>query len=169
MSDTSGTPSHRSPAAQVGGLIVFLAICLLAAAIGGIVTGPALDGWYETLAKPSWQPPAWVFGPVWTVLYVLMAIAAWLVWRPAGPRAAALPLSLFAFQLVLNIAWSWIFFYLQRPGWAVLELGVLWLAIAVTTFAFYRRSKLAAGLMLPYLGWVTFAGVLNLTIWRLNS
>lgn len=170
MADASRAPSLLSPAAQAGGLVVFLIICFAAAAIGGIVTGPAIGGWYETLNKPSWQPPAWVFGPVWTVLYLLMAIAAWLVWRQAGARSAAtVPLSLFAVQLVLNVVWSWIFFYLQRPGWAVLELIVLWLAIAVTTLTFYRRSKLAAGLMLPYLGWVTFAGVLNFTIWRLNA
>lgn len=169
MSDDAHSQPSLSPAAQAGGLIVFLTICFIAAAIGGIVTGPAIDGWYETLEKPFWQPPAWVFGPVWTVLYLLMAIAAWLVWRPAGARSAAVPLSLFMVQLVLNVAWSWIFFYLQRPGWAVLELIVLWVAIALTTLAFSRRSTVAAGLMLPYLGWVTFAGVLNFTIWRLNS
>lgn len=169
MSDASRAPSVLSPAVQAGGLVVFLIICFAAAAIGGIVTGPAIDGWYETLEKPSWQPPAWLFGPVWTVLYMLMAIAAWLVWRQAGARSASVPLSLFAIQLVLNVAWSWIFFGLQRPGWAALELIVLWLAIAVTTLAFYRRSKLAAVLMLPYISWVTFAGVLNFTIWRLNS
>lgn len=169
MSDVSRAPSVLSPVAQAGGLAVFLIICFAAAAIGGIVTGPAIDGWYETLEKPSWQPPAWLFGPVWTVLYLLMAIAAWLVWRQAGARAASVPLTLFATQLVLNVAWSWIFFGLQRPGWAVLELIVLWLAIAATALAYYRRSKLAAVLMLPYIAWVTFAGVLNFTIWRLNS
>jgi len=169
MSDDARSQPSLSPAAQAGGLIVFLTICFIAAAIGGIVTGPAIDGWYETLEKPSWQPPAWVFGPVWTMLYLLMAIAAWLVWRSAGARSAAVPLSLFAVQLVLNVAWSWTFFYLQRPGWAVLELIVLWVAIALTTLAFFRRSPVAGGLMLPYLAWVTFAGVLNFTIWRLNS
>lgn len=169
MSNPSRAGSSLPLATQVSGAVVFLIICFAAVAIGGIVSGPATDGWYDTLVKPSWQPPAWVFGPVWTVLYLLMAIAAWLVWRPAGARSAAAPLSLFAIQLVLNVAWSWIFFYLQWPGWAVLELVVLWLAIAATTLAFYRRSKLAAALMLPYIGWVTFAGVLNFTIWRLNA
>ena len=112
------------------GLVVFIAICLGAAAIGAIATTPEIDGWYRTIEKPSWNPPNWIFGPVWTALYILMAIAAWLVWRPAGFVAAAMPLTLFAVQLVLNIAWSWIFFGLHQPGWAFAEIVLLWLAIA---------------------------------------
>lgn len=169
MSVQSRPPQRLTPQAQVIGLVGFLGVCLAAAAIGGMATAPAMDGWYQTLEKPSWQPPAWVFGPVWTVLYLLMAVAAWLVWKPGGFRLAAVPLTAFAGQLILNVAWSWIFFRLQQPGWALLELLVLWLAIALTTWLFFRRSATAAVLMLPYLGWVTFAGVLNFAIWRLNT
>jgi tryptophan-rich sensory protein len=151
------------------GLVVFIAICLGAAALGAIATTPEIDGWYRTIEKPSWNPPNWIFGPVWTTLYILMAIAAWLVWRPAGFAAASTPLTLFALQLALNIAWSWIFFGLHQPGWAFAEIVLLWLAIAATTAAFFRSSQVAGWLLTPYLAWVSFASVLNFTIWRLNS
>ena len=155
-------------AARAIGLILFIVICLGAAAVGGIVTGSEIEGWYRTLEKPSWQPPNWVFGPVWTTLYLMMAVASWLIWKPAGLKAAAFPLGLFGVQLVLNVGWSWIFFGLHRPGWALIELVVLWLAILLTTWAFFRRSWVAGWLMVPYLAWVSFAGVLNFAIWRLN-
>jgi tryptophan-rich sensory protein len=151
------------------GLIIFIVLCLGAGALGAIATTPEIEGWYRTIDKPVWNPPDWIFGPVWTTLYVLMAVAAWLVWRPAGFGAAALPLTLFAVQLLLNIAWSLIFFGLHQPGWAFAELVLLWLAIAATTAVFFRCSQLAGCLMLPYLAWVSFAAVLNFTIWRLNS
>ena len=151
------------------GLAIFIAICLGAGALGAIATTPEIAGWYRTIAKPSWNPPDWIFGPVWTTLYILMAIAAWLVWRPAGFAAASTPLTLFAVQLMLNMAWSWVFFSLHQPGWAFGEIILLWLAIAATTVAFFRSSKIAGYLMLPYLAWVSFAAVLNFTIWRLNS
>ena len=150
------------------GLVAFIAVCLAAGSLGAIATTPEIDGWYRTLAKPTWNPPAGVFGPVWTTLYVLMALAAWLVWKPAGFQAAALPLTLFGGQLVLNVAWSWIFFGMHQPGWAFVEIVILWLAIAATTWAFFRRSPLAGWLLVPYLAWVSFAAVLNFTIWRLN-
>src|SRR5690606_24204141 len=127
---------------------------------------PEIEGWYRTIEKPSWNPPGWIFGPVWTTFYILMAVV---VWRPAGFAAAAMPLSLFAVQLVLNIAWSWIFFGLHQPGWAFAQIVLLWLAIAATTAAFYRSSPVAGSMMLPYLAWVSFASVLNFTIWRMNS
>lgn len=151
------------------GLVVFIVVCIGAGALGAIATTPEIEGWYRTIEKPSWNPPDWIFGPVWTTLYVLMAIAAWLVWRPAGFRPAATPLTLFAVQLALNTAWSLIFFGLHQPGWAFAEIVVLWLAIAATTATFFRSSLIAALLMLPYLAWVSFATVLNFTIWRLNS
>jgi tryptophan-rich sensory protein len=151
------------------GLVVFIAVCLGAGSLGAIATTPEIDGWYSTLAKPTWNPPASVFGPVWTTLYVLMALAAWLVWKPAGFQAAAMPLTLFGGQLVLNVAWSWIFFGMHQPGWAFVEIVILWLAIAATTWAFFRRSQLAGWLLAPYLAWVSFAAVLNFTIWRLNT
>lgn len=150
------------------GLLVFVTLCLGAGAVGGIVTGSEIERWYRTLEKPAWQPPDWLFGPVWTTLYLMMAVAAWLIWKPVGLKGAAFPLGLFAAQLLLNIAWSWIFFGMHRPGWALLELAILWFAIALTAWAFFRRSPLAGWLMVPYLGWVSFAGALNYEIWRLN-
>lgn len=151
------------------GLLIAIVICFSAAALGGIVTGPAIGGWYQTLVKPAWQPPNWLFGPVWTVLYAMMAVSAWLIWRPMGLKAAAVPLTLFAIQLALNVAWSWIFFGYQRPDLAFVEIVVLWLAIAATMVAFFDRSQLAGWLLAPYLAWVTFAAVLNFTLWRLNA
>jgi translocator protein len=151
------------------GLCVFLALCFAAAAIGGAVTGPQIDGWYAALHKPGWNPPNGVFGPVWTVLYACMAVAAWLVWRQDGLRPAKFPLTLFGVQLALNVLWSCVFFGLQLPGLAFAELIVLWSAIAATTAAFWRRSAVAGILLLPYLAWVAFAGVLNFAVWRLNA
>ncbi|HWB13001.1 MAG TPA: TspO/MBR family protein [Pirellulales bacterium] len=151
------------------GLVVFVVACLGAGGLGAVATTPEIEGWYKTLSKPSWNPPDYVFGPVWTTLYVLMAIAAWLVWRPGGFMAAAAPLTLFAVQLALNVAWSWIFFGMHQPGWAFLEVLILWLAIVTTTVAFFRRSKAAGCLMMPYLAWVSFASVLNFSIWRING
>jgi len=147
----------------------FVLVCLGVAGLGAIVTTPEIGGWYRTIAKPSWNPPDFIFGPVWTTLFVMMAIAAWLVWRPAGFQAAAVPLTLFAVQLLLNSAWSWIFFGMHQPGWAFVEIMFLWWAILATVVAFFRRSMVAGWLMVPYLAWVSFASVLNFTIWRLNA
>jgi tryptophan-rich sensory protein len=151
------------------GLAVFLVVCLGAGGLGAIATTPEIEGWYRTIAKPEWNPPDWIFGPVWTTLFILMAIAAWLVWKPAGFKAAATPLSLFAWQLLLNIAWSWIFFNLHQLGWAFVEIVVLWVTIVATTVAFFRFSTSAGWLLVPYLAWVSFAAVLNFTIWRMNA
>jgi tryptophan-rich sensory protein len=151
------------------GLILLIAICLAAGGLGAIATTPEIEGWYRTLAKPGWNPPAAIFGPVWTTLYIMMAIAAWFVWKPAGLQGAALPLSLFAVQLLLNVAWSWIFFGMHAPGWAFVEIVVLWIAILATTIAFFRASQIAGWLMIPYLAWVSFASMLNFVIWRLNA
>ena len=151
------------------GLVVFIAICLGAGGLGSVATTPEIEGWYQTIQKPSWNPPDYLFGPVWTTLFVMMAIAAWLVWKSEGFKVAAAPLMLFAGQLVLNIAWSWIFFGMHQPSWAFAEIVILWLAIVATMVAFFRRSKIAAWLMVPYLAWVSFASVLNFTIWRLNA
>ena len=151
------------------GLIVFLAICFAAAGIGGAVTTPKIATWYATLAKPSWNPSNWIFGPVWSALYFCMAVAAWLVWRQGGFKDAILPLTLFGFQLILNVLWSCIFFGLEKPGVAFVEVLLLWAAIAATMIAFWQRSMIAGILFLPYLAWVSFASVLNFTIWRLNG
>ncbi len=150
------------------GLLVFLVVCIGAGGVGALSTTPEIEGWYRTLNKPSWNPPDSLFGPVWTTLYVLMAIAGWLVWKSAGIRKTTLPLSLFGVQLVLNVAWSFLFFGLHRPGWAFVEIMVLWLTILATTFTFYRCSKPAGWLFLPYLAWVSFASFLNCAIWRMN-
>jgi benzodiazapine receptor len=125
--------------------------------------------WYPTLAKPSWTPPAWLFGPVWTVLYVMMAVAGWLVWKRYGLTGAREALLLFFVQLALNAAWSWLFFGFRMPGVAFAEIVMLWGAIVATTLLFWKACAPAAVLFLPYLLWVTFAAVLNYSIWRLNT
>lgn len=160
---------HTPPKHPWIGLICLLVLCFGAAGIGGAVTTPNIGGWYATLTKPSWNPPNWIFGPVWTALYLMMALAAWLVWRQAGWPGAKVPLTAFGVQLVLNILWSCLFFGLKNPGLAFCEVLLLWLAIAVTAVAFWGRSKVAGMLFVPYLAWVTFAAVLNFTIWRLNG
>ncbi|HYW80369.1 MAG TPA: TspO/MBR family protein [Thermoguttaceae bacterium] len=155
-------------AGQTIGLVVILAICFGAAALGSSATASHLDDWYAALAKPSWTPPAWVFGPMWTVLYVCMAVAAWLVWRQRGIVDARVPLALFLVQLAFNAVWSWLFFGLHNAGLAFVDIVLLLAAIVVTMVAFWRRSVLAASLLVPYLAWVAFAGVLNFAIWRMN-
>jgi benzodiazapine receptor len=154
---------------QVLAFFVFVMLCFGTAAIGAAWTSISVDGWYQTIAKPTWTPPDWVFGPVWTVLYFLMAIAGWLVWRRSGIAAARGAWLLFAAQLLLNALWSGIFFALRSPGLAFVEILVLWAAIAGTIVAFWQHSRWASCLLVPYLAWSSFAAVLNLAIWRLNS
>lgn len=160
------TPMSRSK--QIIGLVVLLALCLGAAAVGALATRPRVEPWYAALAKPSWTPPDWVFGPVWTVLYIAMAVAAWLIWRQKGWAGAKVPLLVFAVQLALNMAWSWLFFWLRNPGLGFADILLLWVAIAATLLAFWRRSAAAGILLAPYLAWVTFAAALNFSIWQLN-
>lgn len=150
------------------GLIVLLILCFAVAGVGGLVTTPNIPNWYADLAKPSWTPPDWVFGPVWSILYFSMAIAAWLVWRQAGLASSAVPMALFGVQLLLNGLWSWLFFGLHSPRAAAIDVVLLWIAIAATTVAFWRQSTVAGMLFVPYLAWVSFASVLNLAIWQLN-
>ena len=151
------------------GLVVFLVVCFAAAGIGGAVTTPKIGSWYATLVKPSWNPPNWIFGPVWSALCCCMAVAAWLVWRQEGFASDKLPLILFGVQLVLNVLWSCIFFGLEMPGVAFAEVLLLWAPIAATMVLFWQRSMIAGILFVPYLAWVSFASVLNFTIWRLNA
>ena len=125
--------------------------------------------WYASLSKPSWNPPNAIFGPVWTLLYALMAVSAWLVWRRAGFGGAGAALGLFVFQLVLNALWSYLFFGLHRPDIAFFEIVVLWVAILAVVLLFWRVDRTAGALMLPYLTWVGFASFLNFTLWRMNS
>lgn len=150
-------------------LAAFLILCLLAAGIGSLFTASSVDSWYAQLEKPAWTPPGWVFGPVWTLLYIMMAIAGWLVYRERGFLGAKLPLSFFLLQLMLNVLWSVIFFGLHRPGLAFLEILALWLAIAITAVLFWLVKPLAGLLLVPYLGWVAFAAILNFAIYRLNA
>jgi benzodiazapine receptor len=146
----------------------FLAACFLVGSVSSTFSIPAIPHWYAALHKPSFNPPNGVFGPIWTLLYVLMAIAAWSISRePASPlRSSAL--RIFWLQLFLNFAWSWIFFRQHHLAGALLEIVLLWLAIMAASVLFSRVSRLAAWLMLPYLAWVAFAAILNYEIWRLN-
>lgn len=149
---------------------VSLTLWILAALAAGIVGSLFPPGeWYAALDKPSWNPPNGVFAPVWTTLYVLMGIAAWLVWRRAGFAGARTALLLFAAQLALNALWSALFFGLQNPLAAFLELLVLWGVIVATLVRFWRVTPAAGALLIPYVCWVSFAGVLNFVIWRLNG
>lgn len=149
-------------------LLGLLALTLGVAAVGGWFTSMGQPEWYATLSKPTWNPPSWVFGPVWTALYIAMAVAAWLVWRDAGFDGARWAWAFFFVQLALNLAWSGIFFALRAPGWALVEILALLAAIALTTIGFFRHSTLAGWLFVPYLLWVGFATALNAAIVRLN-
>ena len=148
------------------GLVVALAVTFSAAYVGSRFP---VDDWYAALSKPTWNPPNWLFGPVWGILYLLMAIAAWLVWRKSGFAGAAIPLGIFVLQLGLNAAWSWLFFGRHELGLALIEILVLWGAILGTIIGFWRLNPISGILLVPYLLWVTFAAVLNFTIWRLNG
>jgi tryptophan-rich sensory protein len=150
-------------------LIVALAIPLLVGGIGGIATAQAIPTWYQGLEKPAWNPPAWVFGPVWTSLYILMGIAAWLVWRMGWdvPRVR-IALGVFALQLLFNLLWSLIFFGWQRTGLALAEIILLWFLVGITTLRFFSLKPLSGIMMAPYWLWTSFAAVLNASIWWLN-
>ena len=151
------------------GLVIFLVVCLAAAGIGGAVTTPKIGTWYSTLAKPSWNPPNWIFGPVWSALYFCRPWPLGSSGGKAGFPSAKVPLTLFAVQLALNVLWSCIFFGLEKPGLAFGEVLLFWAAIAATMIVFWQRSMIAGILFVPYLAWVSFASVLNFTIWRLNG
>ncbi len=153
---------------NVFALIIAIVITELAGVIGGLFTTQAIPDWYVTLAKPEWTPPNWLFGPVWIVLYALMGVAAFLVWKKRNVKPVRMALGVFAAQLALNLAWSLIFFGWRNPGLAFAEIVVLWLAIVWTAAAFYKVSKPAAWLLFPYLLWVSFAACLNYVIWMLN-
>lgn len=148
---------------SLGLLPIFLLLTFLAAAFGALFPpGP----WYAALAKPAWTPPNWLFGPVWSVLYLMIGTSGWLLWRTREKARA--PLRLWGAQLALNALWSWLFFGLQQPGWALVEISVLFITIAATALCAFKVSRPAAWLLVPYLLWVGFAGALNAAIWRLN-
>lgn len=146
-------------------LLVFIVACT-AAALTGVFFKPGQ--WYENLAKPRWRPPNWLFGPAWTILYAMIAVSGWLVWKASPWPAMAPAMTLYAVQLLLNAGWTPLFFGLRRPDLAFYELLLLWMSILATIIAFLPISELAAGLLVPYLAWVTFAGALNRSIVRLN-
>jgi tryptophan-rich sensory protein len=156
-----------SPLKQALGLAGWLAVCFATAAVGGWASINAA-GFYGELVQPAWAPPASLFGPVWSVLFTMMAVAAWLVWRRHGFGGAALALQFFAVQLVANALWTWLFFAWRLGAVALAEIAVLWLLIAATLVAFWPLHRLAAWLLVPYLVWVSFAAALNLALWRLN-
>lgn len=155
------------PATSLLGLIVSLGVCFLVAAIGAKASINAA-GFYMQLQRPSWAPPAWVFGPVWTILYALMAVSAWLVWRRRSVSAVASALALFVAQLVLNGLWSWIFFQWHRGFLATADITLLWFLLLGTVGAFWRQHRLAGLMLVPYLVWVTFAAVLSYVVWKGN-
>lgn len=159
--------TRPSTPAQLFGLLGWLLVSFCTGAIGGLGSVNAA-GFYGRLVQPSWAPPAWLFGPAWSLLYVLMGVAAWLVWREHSFRGARPALALFAVQLVANALWSWLFFAWQLGAAAFAEIVLLWLLIAATVALFWRLHRLAALLLLPYLAWVSFAAALNLALWRLN-
>jgi len=155
--------SRRASAAALLGLLV---LCFAVAATGGLSTAEGVRSWYPGLDKPPWTPPNWAFGPVWTTLYAAMAVAAWDVLRRA-PKARV-PMALFGLQLALNALWSPVFFAAQQTGPALAIIGAMWLAIAACIVAYWPISRLASGLMLPYLVWVSIATSLNAWIWWYN-
>lgn len=152
---------------QFFGLIGWLLISFAASAVGAVASIQA-QSFYGELTQPSWAPPGWVFGPVWTTLFALMGVAAWLVWREGGFRKNKTSLSLFLVQLVVNALWSWLFFAWHLGAYALIDLIVLWLLIIATLVAFWRVKALAGVLLVPYLLWVSFAGFLNYAVWQLN-
>lgn len=153
---------HNRPWLALGGWLV---LCFGAAAFGGLF-GPG--EWYARLSKPSWNPPNWIFGPVWTVLYIMMAVAAWRIWRFGGDESRRKALVLFLIQLCLNAAWSPLFFGLKQPALAFGDIVLLWFAICATTSVFFKMDRVAGWLMVAYLAWVSFAAVLNAALWRMN-
>ena len=160
-------PLLRSSACQAVGLAGWLLLAFAAAAVGGLASVSA-GAFYQELVRPSWAPPGWLFGPVWSGLYALMGVSAWLVWRARGFAGAQSALVVFIVQLVANAIWSWLFFVWRQGGLAFAEVLLLWTLIVATVVLFWRASRLAAALLLPYLAWVSFASVLTFAVWRLN-
>jgi tryptophan-rich sensory protein len=151
---------------NVVALILFVIGTMAVGALGGMATSSSVNTWYQGLVKPAWNPPSWLFAPVWTVLYVLMGVAAWKVWLEG--KFWGVPGALFALQLALNFGWSWLFFGQRRPDLALVEIVVLWVSILAMILSFRQVSGVTQWLLLPYILWVTFAGYLNFTLWSLN-
>ncbi|MBB3805241.1 tryptophan-rich sensory protein [Xanthomonas arboricola] len=149
------------------GLLGWLALCYAVAGLGALASIQAAS-FYADLQRPAWAPPGWLFGPVWTALYGMMAVAVWLVWRRGGWAGARLALGMFILQLALNGLWSWLFFAWHMGAWAFADIVLLWLTLAATIGVFAKRSSVAAWLLVPYLAWVSFAAALNYSVWQLN-
>jgi translocator protein len=158
---------HQSLQRQLIGLAGWLAASFATGGIGAIGSASA-GAFYGSLSQPSWAPPAWLFGPVWTVLYILIAVGAWLVWRRHDFSGASAALAIFALQLVANALWTWLFFVWHLGALSLAEIVLLWLLIVATIVAFWPLHRLAALLLVPYLAWVSFASALSLSLWRLN-
>jgi tryptophan-rich sensory protein len=152
---------------QALGLAGWLLLTFAAAAVGAIASADA-GAFYQQLSRPPWAPPGWLFAPVWSALYLLIGIAAWLVWRERGLRGARTALSLFVIQLAANALWTWLFFAWREGTLAFIEILILWALIVATLVAFWRVRPLAGALLLPYLAWVTFASALTFATWRMN-
>ena len=151
---------------EILALVGWIALCFAVAGFGSrYMPGP----WFAQLKNPEWNPPNWVFGPVWTALYTMMSFAAWRLWINGGWAEHGMAISLFLMQLAFNGMWSWIFFGLQRPGLAFGDIVALWTTLLLTVILFWKVSPVAGYLLMPYLGWVTFASALNFSIWRLNQ
>lgn len=168
--DPFSPPLPRGGAASWLVLVGLIVLCQATGVLGGLITSSSLEPWYASLAKPPFNPPSWVFGPVWTLLYLLMAIAAWLVWRaPVGTSRRTPALFLFGIHLVANFAWSAAFFGLESPLAGLLVIVLLFGLILATAWRFARIVPLAGLLFIPYIGWTGFAAILNFAIWRLNG
>jgi tryptophan-rich sensory protein len=151
-------------------LVISIAIPVSVGAISGFFTISGVESWYQTIVKPSWNPPNRIFGPVWTTLYIMMGVALYLIWKSeSSDILKKTAIILFSFQLILNFLWSLIFFNQHLIGWALVEIIMMWVAILLTIFAFANVSKTAAWLLVPYIAWVSFATILNYTIWQLNK
>lgn len=150
-------------------LIIAVAIPLIVGGLSGFFTVTGVESWFQTINKPTWNPPNWIFGPVWTTLYAMMGVALFLVWKSeTNVVLKKTAIILFSTQLVLNFFWSFIFFNQHQMGWALVEIIALWVFILLTIFAFANVSKLAAWLLVPYISWVSFATILNYTLWKIN-
>ncbi len=165
MSEATEKINRPGTVRSVLSLAGWLALTFAAAAVGGLF---APGEWYASLRKPVWNPPNWVFGSVWATLYIMMALAAWLAWKRGGWPVQRTALTLFLLQLLFNALWSSLFFGMKNPLVALVDIVLLWLTLLVTVVTFWRTSVLATVLLVPYLAWVTFAGALNFTLWRLN-
>lgn len=167
VDEHSSDMTERSKQRRIAGLAGWLVISFVAAAVGAIASVEAKT-FYGQLELPSWAPPSALFGPVWTALYAMMGVAAWLVWSSGGFTVNRRALALFLTQLAVNALWSWLFFYWHRGAWALADIALLWVLIVGTLISFWHVRALAGALLVPYLIWVSFASALNYSVWKLN-